>query len=375
MNRAPTCSAKASTARTCVLPPPLVIGLVALLLVGAASGLGAQEDQRVAQAVAAACGPDLDPAREGVLAGTVTDSVSGVPLANARVSIQWRALEDSVPLRAEATSDAQGFYAFCGVPGGVAVLLVAEFAVPSAPITVGVESGMLHVQPIRMVLSDPDEPGVLVGRVVDAGTRRPIAGADVILADRGLRALTNNFGYFTFGELPWGIYALEVANLGYADRTVPVRVSGALSQMAEIGLSAEAIELEGLTVTARDIASRTDLDGLVRRMSLGFGSFLTREVLEKRPMARLFDFLREVPGVWVDQHGFDATMTVRGRPCDPIIYVNGVERPTWTVDSFVTQDLEAIEVYRGYAQIPGEFLRPSMGLRPCAVVAIWTRPG
>jgi hypothetical protein len=348
-------------------------------LPGLPAGAHAQDDARrdvlVAQAVLATCGSDLDAARQGVLAGTVTDSVSGVPLGNAKVSIQWRTLEDSLPARADALTDANGFYAFCGVPGGVAVLLTADFAAASDPMTVGIESGMLHVQPIRLVLSDPDQPGVLVGRVVDAGARQPIGGAEVVLPARGLRALTNARGYFTFGELPWGIYQLEVANLGYADRTVPVRVSGALNQMAEIALSTEAIELEGLTVTANDIASRTDLDGLVRRMNLGFGSFLTREVLEKRPMARLFDFLREVPGVWVDQRGFDASLTVRGRACDPIIYVDGVERPTWSVESFVTQDLEAIEVYRGYAQIPGEFLRPSMGPRPCAVVAVWTRPG
>jgi hypothetical protein len=34
-------------------------------------------------------------------------------------------------------------------------------------------------------------------------------------------------------------------------------------------------------------------------------------------------------------------------------------------------EIEAIEVYRGLAEVPGEFIRS--GRPPCAVVVIWTR--
>jgi hypothetical protein len=299
--------------------------------------------------------------------------VSGAPLPRATVRIEWQVAGASAAESAEVETDARGFYAFCGVPGGVAVLLNARQRVASAPLTVGIESGMLHIQPIVLALSDPSRPGILVGRVVEAGSRRPLEGVSVRLEDDDRRVLTNERGYFSLGEQPWGVYTLEVSDLGYATRRVPVRVAGDFNQMAEILMATEALEIEGVTVSARPRLNRTDLDGMVRRMNGGFGNFLTREVLEKRPMGRLFDFLREVPGVHVEQRGFEARMVVRGRACSPHIYVDGMPYPIWNENSYVSQDLEAIEVYLGYAGIPAELMPPSTTGRPCAVVAIWTR--
>ena len=141
-----------------------------------------------------------------------------------------------------------------------------------------------------------------------------------------------------------------------------MRVSGDFSQMAEVLLSAQPLEIEGVFVSALPRRSSRDLDGMVRRMNSGFGSFLTREVLERRPMARLFDFLREIPGVRVDQRGFDATMVVRGQRCSPHVYVDGVPFPIWDENTFVSQDLEAIEVYVGYAGIPAERIALDPGI-------------
>ena len=279
-----------------------------------AAPVGAQTGQALSNAIAATCGTTLDARRQGVLAGTVTDSVSGVPLTNATVRIEWQLVGDSAASSAEVQTDGVGFYAFCGVPGGTAVLLTARHLKTSAPFTVGIESGMLHIQHVPIAVSDPEKPGVLTGRVVDAMSRRPVEGASVALED-GSRVLTNGRGYFSLGERPWGVYSLEVSGLGYA----------------------------------------------------------TREVLERRPMARLFDFLREIPGVRVDQRGFDATMVVRGQRCSPHVYVDGVPFPIWDENTFVSQDLEAIEVYVGYAGIPAELMPPSTLGRPCAVVAVWTR--
>ena len=337
-----------------------------------AAPVGAQTGQALSNAIAATCGTTLDARRQGVLAGTVTDSVSGVPLTNATVRIEWQLVGDSAASSAEVQTDAVGFYAFCGVPGGTAVLLTARHLKTSAPFTVGIESGMLHIQHVPIAVSDPEKPGVLTGRVVDAMSRRPVEGASVALED-GSRVLTNGRGYFSLGERPWGVYSLEVSGLGYATREVPVRVSGDFSQMAEVLLSAQPLEIEGVFVSALPRRSSRDLDGMVRRMNSGFGSFLTREVLERRPMARLFDFLREIPGVRGDQRGFDATMVVRGQRCSPHVYVDGVPFPIWDENTFVSQDLEAIEVYVGYAGIPAELMPPSTLGRPCAVVAVWTR--
>lgn len=309
------------------------------------------------------------------MAGIVTDSVSGVALSRADVRIAWEV--DGALDTAGVATDADGFFAFCKVPAGGEVELLAHLRVWSSPIVLDVDPGMLHVQQLLLPLSDPAKPGELVGRIFDATTRRPIAGVDVALKETGRRTVTNKHGYFSLGTFPWGIYTLDVKNLGYGERTLAVRVAGDLTQIAEIALSAEALELEGLNVTVQRRAALLDVDGLIRRMSVGFGTVLTRDVMERRPNARVTDLLREVPGVQVNKRGYSTTLEVRGRSCAPNVFVDGMPR-MWDssegLDFFLSSEIEAVEVYKGLAEIPGEFVMPGQ-MNPCMAIAIWTRRG
>lgn len=335
----------------------------------------AQDASAIGQAIASTCGSLPDPETQAVVAGTVTDSVSGVALPRADVRLSWQG-EAGVDTAGVAT-DAEGFFAFCNVPAGGQVELMAHLRIWSDPVSLDVEPGMLHVQPIRLPLSDPSQPGELVGRIFDGTTRRPIVGADVVLEEQGKRTVTNKHGYFSFGALPWGVYTLKVSNLGYGERTLGVRVAGDLTQIAEIALSGEALELEGLNVTVQRRAALLDIDGLIRRMSVGFGTVLTRDVMERRPNARVSDLLREVPGIEVNTRGWQTSILVRGRSCAPNVFVDGFPRmwdPSEGLDFLLGNEIEAVEVYKGWAEIPGEFVMPGQ-IKPCMAVAIWTRRG
>ncbi|MGW8268222.1 MAG: carboxypeptidase regulatory-like domain-containing protein [Longimicrobiales bacterium] len=345
--------------------------LVATAIPGAAT---AQDPGRIGAALEAACGVRLDPAREAVLAGIVTDSVSGVPLAGARVVARWQVPGDSIPDSAEVESDTRGFFAFCKVPAPVHMTLHAVLRVVSAPQELDTEAGMLHLAPIRLRLSDPDSKGVLQGRVADATVRSPVPNAIVRLVELDRTTLTNSRGYFSFGGQPWGLYTLEIEGLGYARLTTAVRVAGNLTQTVEILLSPDALELEGMTITGTAQAGY-QIDGLIRRMSLGGGSFITRETIERRPAARVADLLREVPGVSVRRGSYGRIdLEVRGRTCNPDVFVDGVPYvvdPALGLD-FYAGELEAVEVYKG-VEVPGEFLMLGHTTYPCAVVVIWTR--
>ena len=369
MRRAATCSSVRRTARSAAWLGFLAASAALPVLWPAPSA--AQDASRIGAAIRATCG-EIDAETEAVVAGTVTDSVSGVPLRQADVHMEWK---DAGGLEsADAKTDGRGFFAFCRVPAGVEVTLVAYQRKTSGPVTLMVEPGMLHVQRLTVALSDPTRPGILVGRVVDSESRRPVVGATVELRQEKLRTATNAEGYFTFGNQPWGAYTLRLSNLGYAGVEVPVRVQGDLTQIVEIALSPDALELEGLTVSVQPRNMRRDMDGLVHRMDLGLGDFVTRDVLERRPMARVSDLLREVPGMQVDHRRFYTTLEVRGRSCAPNVFLDGVRYqwdPTLGVDLVSAGDLEAIEVYKGM-EVPGEFLLPGQA-RACAAVVMWTR--
>ncbi|HSG08986.1 MAG TPA: Plug domain-containing protein, partial [Longimicrobiales bacterium] len=97
---------------------------------------------------------------------------------------------------------------------------------------------------------------------------------------------------------------------------------------------------------------------------------------ERRPEARLSDFVREIPGVLVFMQGNRAAVEVRGSACTPDVFLDGIsfdmDREVG-LNQLFTQELEAIEVYKGQ-EVPGEFLKVGFQ-RPCRAIVIWSRRG
>jgi len=355
---------------------PLSTLLLALVLVPGT--LLAQQADQVGRAIVQTCGTSVDPATEGVLAGTVTDSITGVALPNARVSIVFQAGDNPSASKTEVNTDKDGFYAFCGVPGNTLLLLSANLRITSAPRSVIVEPGTLQVEKLVLSVSDPKKPGSIIGRVLDKASRAPLDGAVVRIEELKKQTLTNDRGYFSFGEQPFGTYSLQVEHLGYADADVPIHVAGNLTQIAEVELVGTPIEIPGLSVTITAPRVHRDIEGLMHRMNMGFGTFITRETLEKRPDARLGEYLREVPGILVfaPGTGHSASLEVRGQSCDPEVYLDGLHvplDPSVGVNEFRGEEFEAIEVYRG-SETPAEYLRAG-GAYPCAAILLWTHWG
>jgi len=347
-----------------------------LLAFPASRPAAAQDPSALGAAIARVCGQTVDPATQGVLAGLVTDSVSGIPLRGAKSKIAWQAPGDATARTAEVLADKDGLFAFCAVPADVVVLLSATLGKTSPAVAVPIEAGMLHVESIRLPLSDPGKTGTLVGRVVEAESRAPVDGVTIRLADSDVTVISNERGYFSLGQRPAGAYYLQLERLGFEPREVPVHVAGDLTQAVEIELSQQAIQLEGISVSVAPRRLRQDLEGLIRRMNLGFGTFLTREWLERRGEVPLAEHLREVPGILIFRDGPRAYMEVRGQSCIPDVYMDGqiyALDPTAGLNEQFGRPLEAIEVYKG-TETPAEFVRP--GFRyPCAVILVWSRPG
>lgn len=93
------------------------------------------------------------------------------------------------------------------------------------------------------------QEGALRGRVVEAGSGAPVAGARVEVAGpRSAAAVTGPDGSWSVAALPEGGYTLRVERAGYAASTVEVRVPGA--GPVRIGLTPQALALDALVVTA-----------------------------------------------------------------------------------------------------------------------------
>jgi hypothetical protein len=172
---------------------------------------------------------------------------------------------------------------------------------------------------------------------------------------------------------------LYVARVGY--RSLRAAIRDLPQDCAAWSITLE-VDPVGLPVLAVRAERNRDLEnaGFYNRKRLGIGTFLTRDVIEDRyrTVSRVDDVLQQVPGVIrVEQASnswsayFDRSIGATVRPCPAVGYIDGLFFGR-QIPRLATQDIEAIEVYRGSAQVPAQYAGNDA---LCGVVLIWTRTG
>ncbi len=191
-------------------------------------------------------------------------------------------------------------------------------------------------------------PGVrFVGRVVDAGTQRPIAGASVLLRELRRGAITHADGRFELDGVPIGAYTLVVSAVGYG--TLERRIELLADHEQTLMLEPRPIVGAEVTVTAR----HDDAAGSAHAVTT-----ITPVDLERTRGQTLGEALKNVPGVSLLQTGPSiAKPVIRGLHSQRVLLVNaGVaqEGQQWggehapEIDPFAPT---GIEVIRGAAGV------------------------
>lgn len=222
----------------------------------------------------------------------------------------------------------------------------------------------------------------LTGRVVDGTSGRPLAAALVQLigADSTVIAAvtTDDAGAFLLRDGDARGALLRVAQLGYVDAIVPVSELAAAG--ATIRLEVDPVEMEALTAEAARENPSLRAAGFYQRQRLGLGDFVTRAELETRfaTARRTGDILRAYPRLKIEEtRDGEEVVLVRsstvlmGRPCAANVYLQGTSIGR-SIPRLHPDDIEAIEVYAGSAQIPAQYGGSDSG---CGVVLIWLRTG
>ncbi len=322
-----------------------------------------------------------EPSERGtsVVEGTIRDEFTGVLLPGARVyATLYPAGRPRAARVSEIVSDREARYRVCDIPPDHTLSIQAWTAQWESPEYQVPVEGPVVTADVTIRLAGP---GDLVGRVIDRGTGRPVAAADIAVRDGSARTQSDEAGYFRLEQVLPGDHLLRITHLGFEPFTEVVSVVADRTLELRVELSADPIALEPLVVTAlRD--RRLELRGYYDRRTwgerTGLGHFLDGEAVERRMAPLTTSLLRDVPGLRVSCSGRDCRVGAsRGSDCTQLsIYINGSlalregRAGDVGVDELVRpSEIAAVEVYPGAASLPAEFSGTS---GRCGAVVIWT---
>ncbi|MEC7739692.1 MAG: carboxypeptidase regulatory-like domain-containing protein [Gemmatimonadota bacterium] len=248
----------------------------------------------------------------GSVSGIVTDSLTGVPMPGALVTLE-AAVTPRFGLRTptEVKTDDGGYFRICNVPAETEMNLQPHFGRSSGrTVVISVGAGSGEIQDLMMLVSTE---GTLSGYVEDFASGEPVQGASVMVAGTEGLVLTDEEGRFIMDDLPPGRHLVTTDHIAFEQRTDSVTIFSEEVVDIEVRLAVEALELDGLVVTARTRFGRTSLLNDAKR-----ADFISREEIEAllpRTTATV-DLLRNVhaPGL-------------RIREISTVDAVTGVPRP------------------------------------------------
>ena len=232
--------------------------------------------------------------------------------------------------------------------------------------------------------------GRLAGAVIDKSSGAPIAQAVVVFLGDGRLVTTDSTGEFQFDKLPTGVLRFLVRAKGFPSVGMIVALAKSESMQRRVELdSSAAAALAAAAATSPSTGAAQSLPmvsveatpslgprfaNFERRRKTGAGHYIVRDQIEKGGYSSLQDVARTLRGVNVEcGGGLGCYIRMARAPmrCLPEYIVDdNVDNnfgPTMPV-----RDIEALEVYTGPADVPGEYAGRNAG---CGVIVIWTRSG
>jgi hypothetical protein len=274
-----------------------------------------------------------------------------------------------------ATTNPDGWFALCGVPGpGTVSLQAARGADTTERIDIGVPTGLFARRDLYLGSTRAD--GALRGRVVN-GKGEALNGAIVSVA--GGRTRADVSGEWSLSGVRLGTRVLDVRAIGFYPERRPVDVTPS-SPFLRVQLATFESVLDTMKISASMLRGADEGGFEQRKRSSGSGRFLTEEDIRRRAPIEVTDIFKSIPGLYYSLDGLRTIVTMRSafgsfnggkNQCEPNIFIDGRPMPATLsdVDGWLRPtDISSIEVYSDAP--PPQF---QAALSGCGSIVIWTK--
>jgi hypothetical protein len=244
----------------------------------------------------------------------------------------------------------------------------------------------LGVALVASVALPAQKPPVLFGVVTNLNGVR-LGGVEMTIVNTTFLVVTNDSGEFIFDTPPTGKLRLAARRLGFKPQEKGLKLDVGASRQQDFELEGIAELLDSVKVVGKQGTGR--MAEFWNRRAVGLGAFITRQDIENRKPYRPSDMLRTINGVRIlgdDASGRSiiqmgrtaVSMPVRrgsttlAASCIVNYYVDGnwVSPGTFHIDDLSPAAIEAIEIYRGPAEIPARYRQRETA---CGLIVVWTR--
>ena len=209
--------------------------------------------------------------------------------------------------------------------------------------------------------------GTVTGRIIEQSTQRPLSDVQVTVVGTQRGALTNEQGDYRITGLPLGPVTIRAQRIGYSPSTQSVTITGANPATANFVLSATAIQIDEVVITATGESQR-------KRESGNTIATVTPTAERLATTTNIAEVLQaSAPGVYINSpggtQGSANRIRIRGASSislsnEPLLIVDGVRasneiagtgsigvggQNSSRLNDINPDDIEAIEVIKGPA--------------------------
>ena len=187
------------------------------------------------------------------------------------------------------------------------------------------------------------------GMVLDQTTLSPLPGAKVIIQGTAYSSTTDNYGLFSFENLPVGEYRLTFRSLGYQPRvSYPVSVA----QDHQINLT---VELQPQPFRLPELRVKTDRSETGDRNLTSQSIILEENQIQRLSPSNLAEVLNSLPGVYVQETGTknNTRVSIRGSAGDQVLIllngvrINSAQTGEADLNAIPVSQVKRIEVVKG----------------------------
>jgi hypothetical protein len=213
---------------------------------------------------------------------------------------------------------------------------------------------------------------VVTGMLTDSLTGMPLTNVTVAL-NGTVAAQSRRGGSYQIDSVPVGTALLQVRRVGYRPVTFELALTEDTERLElDIALTPLPLAMAEVIVEGdRTIYAMGIMRDFYRRRRIGLGTHFTRWEIEAIQPRYLTDILRRTLGVRLSPAAFGHWRVSMRNCASPTVYVDGF--PMYyevAIDEVMpVENIQAVEVYTGWATIPAEFNR----FDTCGVIAVWTR--